>query len=87
MEAAAVARLSGFGGGVEWVGGQWQPDQQSVVAAKLASALESVVEHGLQLVVKIKAQPVLIGAWLMIREVGLGCLWIGDKGGVESIFA
>ena len=27
------------------------------------------------------------GSWLVIGEVGLGCLWIGDEGGVESIFA
>ena len=31
-------------------------------------ALESLVEHGLQLVVKIGAQPVLVGAWLAIGE-------------------
>ena len=86
MEATA-ARLGGFGGGMDWVGGQWQPNQQSVVAARSASALESLVEHGLQLVVKIEAQLVLVGAWLTIREVGLGCLWISDEGGVELIFA
>ena len=27
------------------------------------------------------------GSWLAIAKVGLGCLWIGDEGGVESIFA
>ena len=58
-----------------------------MVAAKSASALESLVEHGLRSIVKIGAQPVLVGAWLAIREVGLGCLWIGDEGRVESIFA
>ena len=31
-------------------------------------ALESLVEHGLRSVVKIGAQPVLIGAWLAIGE-------------------
>ena len=51
-----------------------------MVAARSASALESLVEHGLQLIVKIGAQPVLIGAWLAIKEVGLGCF--GDEGGV-----
>ena len=44
--------------------------------------MESLVEHGLRSVVKIGAQPVLVSAWLAIGEVGLGCLWIGDKGGV-----
>ena len=39
--------------------------------------------HGLQLVVKIEAQPVLVDAWLVIGEVGLGCLWIGDEGRVN----
>ena len=34
--------------------------------ARSASALESLVEHGLQSVVKIGAQPVLVGAWLAI---------------------
>ena len=78
----AVARSDGFGGGVEWVGGQWQPNRQSVVAARSARALESLVEHGLRLIVKIRAQPILISAWPVIGEVGLGCLWIGDEGGV-----
>ena len=27
------------------------------------------------------------GSRLAIGNVGLGCLWIGDEGGVESIFA
>ena len=49
---AAVVRSGGFGGGMEWAGGQWRPDRRSVVAA---SALESLVEHGLRLVVKIGA--------------------------------
>ena len=82
-----MARSGGFGGGVEWAGGWWQPDRRSVVAARSANALESLVEHGLQSIIKIGAQPVLIGAWLAIGEVGLGCLWIGDEGGVELIFA
>nr|POE45269.1 hypothetical protein CFP56_43031 [Quercus suber] len=86
MEAAAT-RSGGFGGGVEWAGGRWQPDWRSMVAARSVSALESLVEHSLWLVVKIGAQPLLVGAWLAIKEVGLGCLWIGDEGGVESIFA
>ena len=30
--------------------------------------MESLVEHGLWLVVKIGAQPILVGAWLAIRE-------------------
>ena len=30
--------------------------------------MESLVEHGLRSVVKIGAQPVLIGAWLAIGE-------------------
>ena len=77
---AAVARSDGFGGGVEWASGWWQPDRKSVVAAKSASALESLVEHGLRLIVKIGAQPVLVSAWLAIGEVGLGCLWINDEG-------
>ena len=62
-------------------GGWWRPNRQLVVAARSASALESLVEHGLPSVVKIEAQPILVGAWLAIREVGLGCLWIGDEGG------
>ena len=37
---------------MEWAGGQWWPDQRSVVAA---SVLESLVEHSLQSVVKIGA--------------------------------
>ena len=35
--------------------------------ARSASALESLVEHGLRSVVKIGAQPVLVGAWLAIE--------------------
>ena len=53
-----------------------------MVAARSFSALESLVEHGLWSVVKIENQPVLVSAWLVIEEVGLGCLWIGDEGGV-----
>ena len=81
-----------MGLGVEWSGlviggGQigdqwWWPDWRSVVAARSASALESLVEHSLRLIVKIGAQPVLVGAWLVIEEMGLGCLWISDEGGV-----
>ena len=78
----AAARSGGFEGGVEWVGGRWRPDQRSMVAARSANALESLVEQGLRSVVKIGAQPVLVGAWLAIGEVGLGCLWIDDEGGV-----
>ena len=44
--------------------------------------MAATLEHGLQLVVKIRAQPVLVSAWLAIGEVGLGCLWIGVEGGV-----
>ena len=58
-----------------------------MVAARSANALENLVEHGLQSVVKIGAQPVLVDAWLVIEEVGLGGLWIGNERGVESIFA
>ena len=67
---------------MEWAGDRWWPDWRLVVAAKSASALESLVEHSLWSVVKIGAQLVLVGAWLAIGEVGLGCLWIGDEGGV-----
>ena len=83
----AAARSGGFEGGVEWVGGRWRLDQRSMVAARSANALESLVEQGLRSVVKIGAQPVLVDAWLAIGEVGLRCLWIGDEGGVELIFA
>ena len=75
-------QIGGFGGGVEWAGDRWWPDWRLVVAARSASALESLVEHSLWSVVKIGAQLVLVGAWLAIGEVGLGCLWIGDEGGV-----
>ena len=82
-----MARSGRFGGGVEWASGRWRLNRRSVVAARLASALESLVEHGLRSVVKIGAQPILVDAWLAIGEVGLRCLWIGDEGGVELIFA
>ena len=36
----------------------------------------AMLEHDMRSVVKIGAQPVLVGAWLAIGEVGLGCLWI-----------
>ena len=65
MEVAA-AKTGGFGGGMEWAGGWWQPDRQSVVAARSANALESPVKHSLRSVVKIGAQPVLVNAWLAI---------------------
>ena len=79
MEAAA-AKSGGFGGGVEWDGGRWLPNRRSMVVAKSASALESLVEHRLQSIVKIRFQPILVSAWLAIREVDLGCLWIGNEG-------
>ena len=47
--------------------------------------MTATLEHGLRSVVKIKAQPVLVGTWLAIGEVGLGCLWIGDEGGWNEI--
>ena len=53
---------------------QWQRRDPSWVVTKM---------HGLRLVVEIKTQPVLVGAWLAIGEVGIGCLWIGDVGGVD----
>ena len=31
---------------------------------------------------EMRAQPVLVDAWLAIGEVGFGCLWIDDEGGV-----
>ena len=78
----------GGGSQIGWVWG-WSGVGWWSVAARSANALESSVEHGLRLVVKIgaqpvliEAQPVLVGAWLAIGEVGLGCLWIGDEGGV-----
>ena len=85
MEAAA-ARSGGFGGGVEWASGQWRADRRLVVVARSASVVESLVEHGLRSVVKIRAQPVLIDAWLAIGNVGLWCLWIGDEEGWAKIF-
>ena len=42
----------------------------------------AMLEHDMRSVVKIGAQPVLVGAWLAIEEVDLGCLWIGDEGEV-----
>ena len=71
----------GGGSQIGWVWG-WSGVGWWSVAAKSTNALESLVEHGLRLVVKIGAQPVLVSAWLAIEEVGLGCLWIGDEGGV-----
>ena len=65
--------------------------------ARSASALESLVEHGLQSVVKIEAQPILVGAWLAIgggeeelrkrkkkKKLGLRVIWavrLRDLGG------
>ena len=57
MEGAAV-KSSGFGGGVEWAGGRWRPDRRSVVAT---SVLESLVEHYLWSVVKIRARRCMAG--------------------------
>ena len=57
MEAATV-RSGGFGGGVEWAGGRWRPDRRSVVAT---NALESLVEHYLRSVVKIRARRCMAG--------------------------
>ena len=73
--------------GVEWSGwvvdgGQIDNIEQEGEGKRRRGALESLVEHGMRLVVKIRAQPVLIGAWLAIREVGLGYLWIDDEGGM-----
>ena len=76
-------QIGGFGGGVEWAGDRWRPNRQSVVAVRSASALESLVKHSLRSVVKIGAQLVLVGAWLAIGEVGLGCLLMGVVGGVD----
>ena len=44
--------------------------------------MAAMLKNDLQSVVKIRAQPVLLSAWRAIREVGLGCLWNGDGGGV-----
>ena len=49
----AAARLGGFRGGVEWVGNRWWSNWWSVVAARSASALESLMEHRMRSVVKI----------------------------------
>ena len=57
MEAAAI-KSSGFRGGVQWSSGRWWPDRRSVVAA---SALETLVEHGLRSVVKIGARRCMAG--------------------------
>ena len=75
MEVAAV-RSSGFGGGVEWAGGRWRPDWQSVVAA---SALESLVEHGLRMVVKIGACQCMAGDWKggSVMKEGWAEIWVG----------
>ena len=77
MEAVAT-KSGGFGGGVEWAGSRSGQIDQCV--GELGGAQPTSV-------FKIGAQPVLVGAWLAIREVGLGCLWISDEGGVELIFA
>ena len=80
-------RPNRVGFGVEWSGlvvggGQIGDVEQQGEGKWRRGALESLVEHGLQSVVKIEAQPKLVDAWLAIREVGLGCLWIGDEGEV-----
>ena len=64
--------------------GWWSVAAKSAIGGggQISRALESLVEHGLQSIVKIRAQPILISAWPAIGEVGLGCLWIGDEGGV-----
>ena len=72
---AAVARSGGFGGGVEWTGSRWRPDRPVRWRAWWSSACGRLSRSELN------------GAWLAIGAVGLGCLWIGDEGGVESIFA
>ena len=64
----AAVRSSGFGGGVEWAGGRWLLDRRLVV---VASALESLVEHYLQSVVKIGARRCMAGdrrGGLVMRE-------------------
>ena len=76
-----------MGFGVEWSGlvvggGQIGDVEQQGEGKWRRGALESLVGHDLQSVVKIRAQPKLVDAWLAIGEVGLGCLWIGDGGGV-----
>ena len=74
MEAVAV-RLGGFGGGVEWASGQWRPDRRSVVAA---NALENLVEHSLQSVVKIGARRCMAGdrrSGSVMRE-GCAEIWV-----------
>ena len=43
-------------------------------------------ERGGSLVVTMRTRCARGGSWLAIGEVGLGCLWIGDEGGMESIF-
>ena len=60
---------------MEWAGGQWRPDRRSVVAA---SALESLVEHGLRLVVKIGACRCMAGdrkGGTVMRE-GWAEIWV-----------
>ena len=57
MEAATI-RSGGFEGGVECASGRWRPDRRSMVAA---SALESLVEHYLRSVVKIRARRCMAG--------------------------
>ena len=56
--------------------GEAQPDRQSMVVARLASALESLVEHGLGRLSRSE----LVRAWLAIGEVDR---WWG-KGGLRS---
>ena len=41
----------------------------------------ATLEHDLWSIVKIRAQPIPVGAWLAIEEVGLRCLGISDEGG------
>ena len=74
--------LDRVGLGVEWSGlvvGGGQIGQCIGEPSGARPAVNSIV--------KIEAQPVLVGAWLAIGNVGFRCLWIGDEGGVEPIFA
>ena len=71
----AAVRSSGFGGGVEWAGGRWLLDRRLVV---VASALESLVEHGQRSVVKIEARRCMAGdrrGGSMMRE-GWAEIWV-----------
>ena len=75
----------GGGSQIGWVWG-WSGVGWWSVAAKSANALESLVEHGLRLVVKIGAQPVLVAAWLAIEGWVLGVCGSGMREGWAEIF-